>query len=80
MESGMSRFPVCFAHRSEEKKSLLSVKLLPKKASRQLRATLQHLHEKIYLTYWSERGKRPDDSDASLDRDFKVKKKEVGPT
>ena len=63
--------------RSEEKKSLLSVKLLPKKATRTLRNTLQNLHEKIYLTYWSDRGKRLDDPDASLDRDFKVKKKEV---
>ena len=63
--------------RSEEKKSLLSVKLLPKKAARTLRNTLEALHEKIYLTFWSERGKRPEDPDASLDRDFKVKKKEV---
>lgn len=63
--------------RSEEKKSLLSVKLLPKKASRTLRATLQYLYEKIYSTFWSERNKRGEDPDSSLDRDFKIKKKEV---
>ncbi|XP_032776750.1 DENN domain-containing protein Crag isoform X6 [Daphnia magna] len=62
---------------SEEKKTLLSVKLLPKKAARTLRATLQYLYEKLYSTFWSERGKRGDDSDSSLDRDFKIKKKEL---
>lgn len=66
----------CF--RSEEKKSILSVKLLPKKAARTLRATLQYLYEKIYSTFWSERNKRGEDPDCSLDRDFKIKKKEVG--
>jgi hypothetical protein len=63
--------------RSEEKKTLLTIKLLPKKAARTLRATLQYLDEKIYSTFWSERGKRGDDADSSLDRDFKIKKKEV---
>ncbi|XP_046446335.1 DENN domain-containing protein Crag-like isoform X5 [Daphnia pulex] len=62
---------------SEEKKTLLTVKLLPKKAARTLRATLQYLYEKIYSTFWSERGKRGDDVDSSLDRDFKIKKKEL---
>ncbi|XP_059352778.1 DENN domain-containing protein Crag-like isoform X4 [Daphnia carinata] len=62
---------------SEEKKPLLSVKLLPKKAARTLRATLQYLYEKLYSTFWSERGKRGDGSDSSLDRDFKIKKKEL---
>ena len=63
--------------RSEEKKTLLTIKLLPKKAARTLRATLQYLDEKIYSTFWSERGKRGDGADSSLDRDFKIKKKEV---
>lgn len=53
------------------------VKLLPKKAARTLKATLEYLYEKIYSTYWSEKGKRGEDPDPSLDRDFKIKKKEV---
>lgn len=64
-------------YRSEEKKSLLSVKLLPKKAARNLRTTLQYLYEKIYSNFWAERNRRTDEHDISLDRDFKVKKKEV---
>ena len=64
--------------RSEEKKSYLSVKLLPKKPARILRNTLQNLYERIYLTHWSERGKRDvSDSDEALEKTFKIKNKEV---
>jgi hypothetical protein len=64
--------------RCDEKKNLLSVKLLPKKPTRTLRNTLQNLYEKIYMTHWSEKGKRDAmDADAALDKDFKIKKKEV---
>jgi len=62
----------------DEKKNLLSVKLLPKKPTRTLRNTLQNLYEKIYMTHWSEKGKRDAmDADAALDKDFKIKKKEL---
>lgn len=65
-------------YRSEEKKSYLSVKLFPKKPARILRNTLQNLYERIYLTHWSERGKRDvSDSDEALEKTFKIKNKEV---
>lgn len=76
-ESYCAMWFIFFLLSAEEKKSVLSVKLLPKKPARTLRATLQYLYEKIYSSYWSERNKKSEEHDVSLDRDFKIKKKEV---
>lgn len=64
--------------RCEEKKNFLSAKMLPKKPTRTLRNTLQSLFEKIYVTHWSEKSRKDaTDTEAALDKDFKIKKKEV---
>lgn len=71
------RYSLSTKSRCEEKKNLLTVKILPKKPTRALEKTLVHLYEKIHLN-WADKGRRDvSDADPAMDRDFKIKQKEV---
>ena len=53
------------------------MKILPKKPTRVLEKTLIHLYEKIHLNWADKSRKDVGDVDPAMDKDFKIKQKEV---